>query len=524
MAPDIFSQLHRSAQDHLNRGRFAEARRVCLDLMARDPTHADSRFLLGMAEDALGATTEAAAHVASAANHAPRAEYFAHLGRLLSKLRRTAEAIAAAERASALNPADPLTLDTIGCVYSRVGQHATAVGFFERAVARAPEQTEFRFNLAASLGFLGKFDEAEIHYERIVAAAPQFMKAHTALSSLRRQTPERNHIARLEALLKTTPPALHLHIHYALAKELEDIGDHDATFAHLKAAGTLRKRELGYTIDFDRTIFAALRARFPAGAAPTAGHGSDAPVLVVGMPRTGTTLVDRIISSHPDVTSAGELQTLPLLIKRLAGSRSRFVLDAETIAASRAIDPRALGELYMAESAPHREGSPKFIDKMPLNFLNVGFIAEALPNARIVCLRRGPMDTCWSNFKHLFATNFSYYNYSYDLLDTAAYYLLFDGLMAHWAKVFPGRVLEVQYERLVEDLEGESRRIVAHLGLPWSEACLRFHENEAAVATPSAAQVRQPIYKDSIGRWRRYAAHLAPVAAFFAANGITTDL
>ena len=199
------------------------------------------------------------------------------------------------------------------------------------------------------------------------------------------------------------------------------------------------------------------------------------------------------------------------------------MLDAETVALSRAIDPKTLGKLYIEETLTHRADSPRFVDKMPLNFLYAGFIAEALPNAKIVCLRRNPMDTCWSNFKHLFATNFSYYNYSYDLLDTAAYYLQFDALMAHWAKVLPGRVLEVQYESLVDDLEGEARRVIAHLGLAWSPDCLNFHENDAAVATPSAAQVRRPIYKDAVGRWRRYADHLKPVAAFFAANGVSTD-
>lgn len=522
MTDASFTALHKAAQVHLNQGRIAEAKRAFEQLIARDPTHADSHFLLGMVEDARGAVLNALTHVESAVAHQPKAEYVAHLGRLLSKLQRNDDAVAAAERAATLRPTDALTLDTIGCVYSRVGRHATAIEFFERAVAANPAHAEFRFNLAASLGFLGRFDDAETHYETIIKAIPHFMKAHTALALLRRQTYDRNHIARLQTLLKTASPALHLHAHYALAKELEDISDHDAVFTHLKMAGDLRKKELGYTLEFDKAIFAALRKRFAEGPRPVPGFDSDAPIFVIGMPRTGTTLVDRIISSHPEVTSAGELQTLPLLVKRLTKSTSRFVLDAATIRASSAMDAAELGRLYIAETRTHRANSPRFVDKMPLNFLYAGFIAEALPQARIVCLRRNPMDTCWSNFKHLFATNFSYYNYSYDLLDTAAYYLEFDALMAHWARVLPGRVLEVQYESLVDDLEGEARRIIAHVGLPWSPACLNFHESDAAVATPSAAQVRQPIYKDAVERWRRYADHLKPVSAFFAANGVET--
>lgn len=518
-----FSDLHRTAQVFLNQGRIAEARRACEQLIAQDSNHADSHFLLGMAEDARGAVGSAVAHVEAAVARQPKAEYLAHLGRLLSKLQRIDEALSAAQRAAAMNPADALTLDTIGCIYSRVGRHAIAIGFFEQALALQPAHPEYRFNLAASLGFLGRFDDAETHYEQIVAAVPLFVKAHTALALLKRQTPEHNHVARLQSLLKNTPAPLHLHIHYALAKELEDIGDHDGAFAHLKAAGDLRKKDLGYTIDFDKAIFSALRSRFAQGPRNVEGHPSEAPIFVVGMPRTGTTLVDRIISSHPEVTSAGELQTLPLAVKRLSGSRSRFVLDAETIDLSRDIDVARLGRMYLEESQAQRADSPRFVDKMPLNFLYAGYIAEALPRAKIVCLRRNPMDTCWSNFKHLFATNFSYYNYSYDLLDTAAYYMEFDALMTHWAKVMPGRVLEIQYEKLVDDLEGEARRLIAHLDLPWADTCLNFHENDAAVATPSAAQVRRPIYKDAVGRWRRYAENLKPVSAFFAANNVPTN-
>jgi tetratricopeptide (TPR) repeat protein len=518
-----FSDLHRAAQVYLNQGRFLEAQRACEELIARDPRHADSFFLLGMAEDARGAVTKAADHVATAVDLSPNAEYLAHFARILSRLQRNEAALDAATRAAGLDPREPLTLDTIGCVHSRLGRHETAIGFFTRAVAADPRHVEFRFNLAASLGFLGRFDEAEAHYEEILAAAPLFVKAHTALSLLRKQTPEHNHIPRLRKVLENAPPALHLHIHYALAKELEDTGDHPATFTHLEAAGALRKRELGYKADFDKAIFAALRERFTHGPRHVTGHNSDAPIFVVGMPRTGTTLVDRIISSHPDVTSAGELQTFPLSVKRLTQSPSRFVLDADTILRSRTIDAAALGKLYLEDSRNQRAESGRFVDKMPLNFLYAGFIAEALPHAKIVCLRRNPMDTVWSNFKHLFATNFSYYNYSYDLRDTAAYYLEFDALMAHWAKVMPGRVLEVRYEDIVDDLEGQARRIITHLDLPWADSCLNFHENDSAVATPSAAQVRRPIYKEAVGRWRRYADQLQPVSAFFAANGISTD-
>jgi len=214
---------------------------------------------------------------------------------------------------------------------------------------------------------------------------------------------------------------------------------------------------------------------------------------------------------------------MPLAIKQLAGTRSRLVIDPETVAASGASDPDAVGRLYLSRADQHRQaaGGP-FIDKLPANFLNIGHIVRALPNASIVCLRRNPMDTVWSNYKNLFATTSAYYFYSYDLLDTARYYARFHRLMQLWVQLFPGRILEVQYESLVADQEAESRRLFAHCGLAWTDAALAFHTNTAAVATPSAAQVRRPIYADSVAKWRHHEQALAPVQGFFEAQGIAT--
>jgi hypothetical protein len=241
------------------------------------------------------------------------------------------------------------------------------------------------------------------------------------------------------------------------------------------------------------------------------------------MPRTGTTLVDRILSSHRDVGSAGELQAMPLAVKQVTGTSSPVVIDPETIAASGSIDPTTIGDAYLVRATQYRpKGGAWFIDKLPANFLYVGHIVRALPNARIVCLRRNPMDTIWSNYKNLFASQSAYYAYSYDLMDTARYYARFDRLMALWERLYPGRVLQLSYEALVADQEGETRRLLAHCGLDWDEACLSFHENKAAVATPSAAQVRRPINADAVGRWRAYADALEPVRAWLEGQGIRT--
>lgn len=514
-----------AARRALEAGDLNRCVRIATAATQARPDHAEGHFLLAMAMAESGRVAAALQAIDRAVTLAPAdAEYRAQLARLNTLARREADARAAADAAVALaKGADARTLDTIGCVYARLGDHGAAVPLFERAVDMAPNDIGFRFNLASSYGFFGRVDDAEHHYEAIVAHRPGHGRAHLGIAGLRRQTPGRNHAARLEAALGTTPdPVERLRIHYAAAKEYEDLGDHDAVFRHLATGNAAHKARLGFDIDTDAGIVDAIRTSFADPGYFAGGSDvADAPIFVVGLPRTGTTLVDRILAAHPDISSAGELQAMPLALKRLAQTPSRLVLDRDTVMAARDLDPARLGAAYLERARQHAGAqTPRFIDKLPLNFLYIGHIARALPNARIVCLRRQPMDSVWSNFKTLFATTSSYYAWSYDLMDTARYYALFDALVAFWQARFPGRILELGYEALVADQEGETRRLLDHIGVAWDARCLSFHETDEAVATPSAQQVRRPLNAGSIGRWRHHAAELAPVADFFAARGI----
>lgn len=521
MTPD-FAVLRRAAAAALNRGDMLEVGRQAQAMVKARPDAPEGHFFFGLAAEAIGRVTLALQALEEAIRLSPRAEYLAERARLLLAAREDASARAAADAALALRPTDPSTLDTIGCVFTRLGDHAAALPLFEAAVARRPQDMHLRFNLASTLGFVGRIAEAEAHYEAILAAEPAHGRAHLALSTASRARPEANHLARLDAALTKSPSADdELQIRYALAKEHEELGQHAEAFAHLHSANRRRRAELAYDPDFDRRIFEALERSFLHDSYfQGAGLDSAAPIFVVGLPRTGTTLVDRILSSHPDVRSAGELQAMPLAVKLEGRSGTPFVIDPETVAAAGGLSPRQVGAAYMARASAHHGAGGRFVDKLPLNFLYVGHIARALPNASIVCLRRNPMDSVWSNYKNLFSTEFSYYNYSYDLLDAAAYYLLFDQLMAFWQRQFPGRVLQVSYEGVVEDQESWTRRLLAHCGLPWDEACLRFHENPAAVSTPSATQVRRPLYREALARWRAYDAQLEPVRRCFEAAGV----
>jgi tetratricopeptide (TPR) repeat protein len=450
----------------------------------------------------------------------------AQLARWLSKLNRNEEALAAVARALALVPQSALCWDTIGVVLSRAGRHVQAVECFARAVALNPERAGLHFNHAASLKFLGRLAEAEAAYEACVGCDPRFWRAYSALAATRRQTTERNHLDRLERLLATGPldPDAELHLRHALAKELEDLGREDEAFEHLHVGNARKFAATGYDGVRDQRLFAAVMRAFPEPLPAPEDQGDsaadDAPIFVVGLPRTGTTLVERILATHPRVASAGESQNFALLLKRTSGTRSPQVLDEETLAHSARIDLPALGHEYLRRTRPATPARPRFVDKMPLNFFYLGHIARALPNSSLVVVRRHPLDAGLSNFRQLFATGFSYYDYARDLRAIGRYYAHFDRLIGHWRKVLPGRVHEVHYEALVQDQRATTAALLRSCRLPWDEACLAFERNATAVATASAVQVRQPLYTSSVGRWRRLQSRLGPLIEELSAAGI----
>lgn len=510
----------------LERGDFDEARRLASVLIASGSQEAEGRFLLGMADAAAGRISTAIRQLEQAVEVAPHGVYRAQLAKLYTLVRRDAEAAATVRAVEVAPPADALARDTIGCVYAKLGDHDAAAPHFFAAVELAPHDHAFRYNLAATLSFLGRTGEAESALETIISSSPDDARAHHLLAGLRRQTSSHNHVARLRAVAdRAAAGPDRLLAGYALAKELEDVGMGEEALACLVSVNAAHRRSLAYEFKRDAAVFDAIEAAWAAVASrPVRDAAGDAPILVIGMPRTGTTLVDRILSSHPQVESVGELQAMPLAVKAAAGTRTPTVLDVETVAASSAVDLAAIGRDYLARAAPYRrDPARRFVDKLPGNFFYAGIAARALPRAVIVCLRRHPMDTVLANFRNLFATGSRYYDYSYDLLDIAAYYARFDRLMAFWRAELPGRILELRYEALIDDQEGETRRLIAHCGLEWSDDCLRFHQHAGAVSTPSAAQVRRPIYRDSVARWRRHERLMEPVRDYFEAQGIMVD-
>jgi len=523
-SPSDLADWYREAERALAGRSYQRAHEWCMQILEKDPAHAGAFFVLALIAAEHDNFAKAADVLGRAIRLDPRnPRYHAHLARCHVALNRRRDARAAARVAVELAPRDAHTFDTLGVVLSRTGDHADAVPLFERAVALDRGNASYFFNLGAARQFSGQFEEAEVAYRRALALDPELYRAYSSLVQLRRATRDRNHVVELEALFARleNDAAAKLNIGHALAKELEDLGDYERAFEWLERATAAKRAAVGYDGAEDARLFAAAAATVRSVPHAAQGHASEEPIFVIGMPRTGTTLVDRILSSHPDVTSAGELTDFALIVKRLAGTPSYRVLDTETLAASAALDFASLGARYLDSTRPHTGGTRRFVDKMPLNFFYAALIHAALPNARIVCLRRNPMDACLSNVRQLFATRFSYYDYSFDLLDTGRYYLQFDALVCTWRRALPpARFVEVQYEALVADLERESRRLVEFCDLPWNDACLNFHVNTAPVATASSVQVRSPIYTHSVDRWKRYGSKLDGLRALFDAAGV----
>ena len=402
----------------------------------------------------------------------------------------------------------------IGMLQARIDHHAEAQSHYLKAVADSPGEIEFLFNLATSQRFLGEIEAAENTLDTLLKVDPKDHEAAAMRSSLRKQTTDSNHVSALKQTINkgTLKPASEVSFCYAIAKELEDLEAFEESFSYLKKGADLRRSGMQYKVSTDVNIMDQIIRVFDQKffAQPPAGHETDEPIFVIGLPRSGTTLLERILGSHSSVYAAGELgnfgtELTKLTRQKMIGTqadRSQF------ISTSAQIDYQVLGENYVNSTRPLTGSTAHFIDKLPFNYLYAGLIHRALPKAKIISLSRHPMDSCYSMYKQLFRDA---YPFSYSQSDLAAYYLAYRRLIALWQNVIPGVIHMVQYENLVTDTEGQARRLLEHCGLNWEDQCLEFHKNTSASTTASATQVRQKVYTSSVGKWQAYEAELMPL-------------
>jgi len=413
----------------------------------------------------------------------------------------------------------PLTnayqLNELGRLFTSTNQHEKAKLQFQRAIELKSNESGFYYNLATAQRFLGETRAAEESVSRAIELNPADSDAHLLRSGLRRQTEADNHIASLQVSLARAGRSVRdrVNLQFSLAKELEDLQRWDDAFSYLQSGARLRREHMRYDLEGDLAVMQSLQHNFDASffAVDREGEESCEPIFILGMPRTGSTLLERILASHSKVQSAGELNTFA---REMMGEVKMTGADIANgklslIEASRHVDFRALGRRYIASARMHAAENPYFIDKLPFNYLYIGLIHSALPNARIIHLCRDPMDTCYAIYKQLFQ---SAYPFSYDLQELGQYYVAYRSLMDHWNAVLPeGRICQVRYEDLVVNTEAIVRRVLEYCGLEWQKQCLDFHNNSQASTTASATQVRQPIYTSSIGKWQNYHRQLKPL-------------
>jgi tetratricopeptide (TPR) repeat protein len=509
----------------LRQGRVEDAVELAERLAASHPRDPEVRYLGCEAQFAIGNAGKALGHIEAAIASAPgQPQLLLKKSGLLTSLRRRHDAREAAEAAASFAGNDGHALWEIGQCFGRNGDPARAVEYYQRALDAGIVNPRLLYDMASAQFYTGDFLAAEKNLDAHLERVPQNGYGYYLRATLRRQTEAENHVGQLQARLKEgfREASARAACQYALAKELEDLGRDEESFAALAEAAATKTRTLEYDAAADLNSISAIRSAYSAEVmqAPTAGHDEEGPIFIVGMPRTGTTLLERMLTRHGDVSTAGELLDFGQALTEAVERRIAEVPASNMVEASLGIDFAALGRDYLYGARQAAPGTRLFIDKLPVNYIYCGLIRKALPRAKIIHLVRDPMDTCYAVYKTLFSQA---YFFSYDLDEIADYYANYRRQMRHWHEAMPGSILDVRYEDLVREPEAQARRLLEWCGLEWQASVLDPEANEAPAKTASAAQVREPIHTRSIGKWRRHESALAPLRARLAAAGVLED-
>jgi tetratricopeptide (TPR) repeat protein len=503
-------------------GDLSPAEEVIRDYLRKDGDNVGALRLLARIRKEQGAPDEAEALLESVLERAP--DYHeARLDYAMALLQRQAHLLARreAERLLEHDPDNREHLKLYGAACVGLGDHEPVIDLYERLLAGqpplGPEVADLRLWRANALKTTGRPAEAVADYRASLAARPDYGVAWFSLANLKTYHFTDDDIARMRAV-EAEPDVQDMdrvYLYFALGKALEDRGDYAASWAYYKRGNTVRRAASRYRPDVAEACVLRLKQVFTAEFfAARAGWGADdpAPIFILGLPRSGSTLIEQILASHSRVEGTQELTEVGRYAAELCSSDPDcgLPLHPEALARLTAREARLLGERFLAETGAYRRlGRPFFIDKMPNNFWHIGLIHLILPRSTIIDVRREPMACCFSNLKQLFGTTNQ--EFTYGAGDIARYYRTYLGLMRHWGEVLPGRVMRAPYEDVVEDLESGVRRLLAHCDLPFEPACLAFHETQRSVRTPSSEQVRQPIGREGLDQWRHYAPWLAPL-------------
>ena len=497
--------------EHARAGRLDEAEALLREHLKRQADDHQALHLLASVAETKGNREQAVAWIERALALAPNSfTYHAYAAELLLPLAHRQRAIDHGLRAIALKPDAADAHNSLAKAYLEMGRQAEAIACCERAIVLRPNFSDPYRVMGLALRETGRVEEAVTQFETFNRLSPaaidgfiNVIDSRTVLSN------DDNNLRAVEARL-ASPAGLSADdmtlLAFAAAKAYDDLGRYDEAFRLLQQANASKRQEIAYDEVAALSFFERIRDAFSSDlvrARSGGGFNSDRPVFVIGMPRSGTTLVEQILASHPDVFGAGERADLPEVLVAAGVSFPEFVISASPAAFAR------VGEMYVERIGREAGAALRVTDKLVSNFYNVGLIHLALPNAKIIHVTRHAADTCLSCFSRLFRSGVEY---SYDLVELARYYNSYAMLMRHWREVLPaGAFLDVRYEDVVSDLEGQSRRMLEYCSLDWHPDVLQFHRSRRPVTTVSLSQVRRPAYDSSVGRWRNYEKHLGPL-------------
>ena len=495
--------------------RHAEAIRNYQAALNLEPGHALAHYNMGTALHALGRPTEAIVHFEQAIGAEPGlAQAHDSLGLSFAALNRQSEALACHEKAVALRPGFVQAHCNASLALLALNRPAEALAHSRSALAIKPDHADGHFAMGVAFEALGNLEDARTAYARAVELAPSWGRAHRGLADCTGYSAGHAHLALMESAIgdPKVQATDRVHLHAALAKAYGDLNDHARASRHMLDGNRLQRQRTTYDEAGTLAVFERVRATFTPrviGERLGLGAKSPAPIFVVGMPRSGSTLVEQILASHPSVFGAGEIHHFGDAVASLGrghfGSEA-FLAEFPSLSGA---DLRQIGERYLAKIRPLADGKSRIVNKLPGNFIALGLIHLTLPDAIVIHSRRDPIDTSLSRFSKIFVPGQAY---GYDLGELGRYHRGYDRLMAHWRETLPaGTLVDIDYEAVVADLEAEARRLIAACGLEWDEACLAFHRSSRPVMTPSRSQVRQPIYATSVGRWRPYEEMLRPL-------------
>jgi Tfp pilus assembly protein PilF len=525
---DEISRISIAARRAVEAGDWGAVTACANAILRREPDSAEGHFLSGLCKKVAKKPREAMEAFQKALELDPdRYDAAVELANQYSVARRNGEAAELLAQYEDSLSNSPVYLDLAGAVYASIGLSQKAWPLFVRANELQPGVDLFQANMATCAVYLGKIEEARAIYRNLLRRFPDHRRNHYELSRLLKAR-DYEHIDQMKQILERgdVPPERNIPLYFAIGKELEDLQQWEECFAYYGKACDLVNGMTGYDVASDialiDTIIDICDAHWlanPASDTPVCSDGKT-PIFVVGLPRTGTTLTERILSSHSQVESLGETMFLQIALHHESGLTDNDRMNPAMIEALATRDMGAVARSYL-DAVRYRLGdAPMFIEKLPFNFLYLGFIARAWPEARIVHVLRHPMDACFSMYKQVFTWA---YKFSYSLESLGRYYVAHDRLAEHWRDVLGPRLVEVRYESLVSNPEGQTRLLLEQLGLPFERACLQFDKNTAPSTTASSVQVREKVHRGSVQRWKRFERELSPLRKYLESAGIEVE-